>query len=159
MWSNSYRGIPKSTLNVINYDIKQYKQRMRNPVARFRKLVKNAKWWSKSNLSLSHSPDCKIFTFKKGFFKYVSKTFVYILIHIYLYCALKWWFYSQQLIWITFVFTKSYKMPAYKLVWSVSTVSGKCIFCIIMHNYALLCIILNFLHLSEANNTDHLPKK
>ena len=35
----------------------------------FRKLVKNAKWWSKSNLPLSHSPDRKIFPFKKGFKK------------------------------------------------------------------------------------------
>ena len=26
-------------------------------------------WWSKSNLFLSHSPDCKIFSFKKGFKK------------------------------------------------------------------------------------------
>ena len=34
-----------------------------------RKLVKNAKWWSKSNLSLSHSPDRKIVPFKKAFFK------------------------------------------------------------------------------------------
>ena len=33
----------------------------------FRKLVKNAKWWSKSNLPLSHSPDRKMFPFKKGF--------------------------------------------------------------------------------------------
>ena len=31
----------------------------------FRNLVKNAKWLSKSNLPLSHSPDCKIFPFKK----------------------------------------------------------------------------------------------
>ena len=35
----------------------------------FRKLVKNAKWWSKSILPLSHSPDRKIFPFKKGFKK------------------------------------------------------------------------------------------
>ena len=35
----------------------------------FRKLVKNAKYWSKSNLPLSHSPDRKIFPFKKGFKK------------------------------------------------------------------------------------------
>ena len=35
----------------------------------FRKLVKNAKWWSKSNLPLSHSPDRKIFPFKKSFKK------------------------------------------------------------------------------------------
>ena len=33
------------------------------------KLFKNAKWWSKSNLPLSHSPDRKIFPFKKGFKK------------------------------------------------------------------------------------------
>ena len=39
----------------------------------FRKLVKNAKWWSKSNLPLSHSPDRKIFPFKKGFKKKVQK--------------------------------------------------------------------------------------
>ena len=32
-----------------------------------RKLVKNAKWWSKSNLPLSHSHDRKIVPFKKGF--------------------------------------------------------------------------------------------
>ena len=32
-----------------------------------RKLVRNAKWCSKSNLPLSHSPDCKLFPFKKGF--------------------------------------------------------------------------------------------
>ena len=35
----------------------------------FRKLVKNAKKWSKSNLPLSHSPDRKMFPFKKGFKK------------------------------------------------------------------------------------------
>ena len=35
----------------------------------FRKLVKNAKQWSKSNLPLSHSPDRKMFPFKKGFKK------------------------------------------------------------------------------------------
>ena len=35
----------------------------------FRKLVENAKWWSKSNLHLSHSPDRKIVPFKKGFKK------------------------------------------------------------------------------------------
>ena len=34
----------------------------------FRKLVKNTKWWSKSNLPLSHSPDRKMFPFKKVFF-------------------------------------------------------------------------------------------
>ena len=39
----------------------------------FRKLVKNAKWWSKSNLPLSHSPDRKIFPFKKGFKKHVLR--------------------------------------------------------------------------------------
>ena len=32
--------------------------------------VKNAKWWSKSNLPLSYSLDCKMFPFKKGFKKY-----------------------------------------------------------------------------------------
>ena len=35
----------------------------------FRKLVKNAKWWSKSNLPPSHSPDRKIFPIKKRFKK------------------------------------------------------------------------------------------
>ena len=34
----------------------------------FRKLVKNAKWWSKSNLPLSHST-AKFFPLKKGFKK------------------------------------------------------------------------------------------
>ena len=34
----------------------------------FRKLVKNAKWWSKSNLPLSYSPDSKFF-FSKPFLK------------------------------------------------------------------------------------------
>ena len=38
----------------------------------FGKLAKNAKWWSKSNLPLSHSSDRKIFPFKKGF----KKTFL-----------------------------------------------------------------------------------
>ena len=31
----------------------------------FRKLVKNAKWWLKSNLPLSHSSDCKIVPVKR----------------------------------------------------------------------------------------------
>ena len=41
----------------------------------FRKLVKNAKWWSKSNLPLSHSPNRKTFPFKKGFKKSEIKPF------------------------------------------------------------------------------------
>ena len=48
----------------------------------FRKIVKNAKWWSKSNLPLSHSPDRKIFPFKKGFKKYSAETFFsYVLLN------------------------------------------------------------------------------
>ena len=40
----------------------------------FRKTVKNAKWWSKSNLPLSHCPDRKIFPLKKDFKKYFLMT-------------------------------------------------------------------------------------
>ena len=39
----------------------------------FRKLVENAKSWSKSNLPLSHSPDRKMFSFKKGLKKLSNK--------------------------------------------------------------------------------------
>ena len=38
----------------------------------FRKLVKNAKWWSKSNLPLSHST-AKFFPLKKGFKKFCGQ--------------------------------------------------------------------------------------
>ena len=44
----------------------------------FGKLVKNAKWWSKSNLPLSHSPDRKIFPFKRGFKKEKGTQYVYV---------------------------------------------------------------------------------
>ena len=41
----------------------------------FRKLVKDAKWWSKSTLPLFHSPDHKMFPFKKGFKKSIGFLF------------------------------------------------------------------------------------
>ena len=40
----------------------------------FKRVLKNAKWWSKSNLPLSHVlPDCKLFPFKRVFLKCLSK--------------------------------------------------------------------------------------
>ena len=50
----------------------------------FKKLVKNAKWWSKSNLPLSHSPDRNIFPFKKDFFKCIGCSYLgsYLLFYL-----------------------------------------------------------------------------
>ena len=50
----------------------------------FRKMVKNAKWWSKLNLPLSVSPTANIFPFKKRFFKWPKwqcPLFMYWLVH------------------------------------------------------------------------------